>query len=85
MSKPTFFGIRVHVEPLRPRYTLPIDVPPPTDMTRDQFDEWSRRVCGYDEPIMPYGQVLKTPDGLHMNEATWDGLRSAIIKEGGTA
>lgn len=26
MSEPSFFGIRVHVEPMRLRYTLPIDM-----------------------------------------------------------
>lgn len=39
-------GLRVIEAPLRPRYVLPDDVPPPKGMTRDEFAAWSRRVCG---------------------------------------
>lgn len=85
MSAQMIYGVTVHVEPLRQRYKLPNDVPPPTGMTREQFDEWSRRVCGYCPPLIADGQVLKTPYGLHMNAKTWEAAKSAIKSEGGSA
>lgn len=71
-------GLRVHIEPPRPRYVLPADVPPPPGMTREEFDAWSRRVCGYGSSLIPDGQVLSTPYGLHMNQATFDRLKEAM-------
>lgn len=44
-------GMRVIEAAEHPRYTLPADVPPPTGMTRAEFDAWSRRVCGMVSPI----------------------------------
>lgn len=77
-----FFGVTVQVEPLRQRYSLPADVPPPKGMTRDEFDAWSRRVCGFQKPLLEDGQVLKTPYGLHMNAATWRAAQEALRKGG---
>lgn len=42
----SLFGMKVHVAPEYPRYTLPKDVPPPPGMTRQEFAEWSAKVCG---------------------------------------
>ena len=72
------YGERVHIEKLRPRYVLPDDVPPGTGSTREEFAEWSARVCGYAKPLLPDGQVYKTQFGLTMNETTWRQLQAAI-------
>ena len=71
------FGMKVYIESLRPRYTLPNDVPPPKGMTREDFDAWSREVCGYQPPLVADGQILKTPYGLHMNKQTWEKVKAA--------
>lgn len=78
MSAQTIFGMRIHVEPLRQRYTLPDDVPPPAGMTREQFNEWSRRVCGYAEPLIADGIVINLRDTLHMNTRTWEKVKASI-------
>lgn len=71
-------GLPVIVEPERPRYTLPADVPPPPGMTRDEFAQWSRRVCGIQAPLIPDGQMLSLAGRLHMNAKTWDRMRREL-------
>lgn len=71
-------GLPVMVEPERPRYTLPADVPPPTGMTRDEFAQWSRRVCGIQAPLIPDGQVLNLAGAMHMNAKTWARIRREL-------
>lgn len=74
---PTLFGDRVFVEKPRQRYILPGDVPPPPGMTREEFDQWSRRVCGFQPPLIEDGQVFRTANGLHMNASTWAKVKAA--------
>ena len=69
--------INIVVEQLRPRYVLPLDVPPPTGMTREEFEEWSRKVCGYQDSILSDGQVLLMEGRMHMSQATyWEMVRT---------
>ena len=74
----TFFGHRILVEPLRPRYVLPDDVSPPPGMTRDEFADWSRRVCGHQAPLIKDGQVFYTEGAMHMNQATFDAMKAKL-------
>lgn len=71
----TIYGLEVVVEPQYPRYTLPADVPPPPGMTREQFDAWSREVCGYHPQMLKDGQVYKAYNRLHVNAATWEKIK----------
>jgi hypothetical protein len=71
----SLFGLRVHIEAPRPRYVLPPEVPPGTGCTRSEFEEWSKRVCGYQSPFLSDGKVIKTPYGLHMNANTFERLK----------
>lgn len=75
------YGMRVVVEPLRMRYALPADVPPPTGMTRVEFDSWSRAVCGYREPVLMDGEVLSNAwdNTIRMNERTWDQVKREFV------
>jgi hypothetical protein len=67
----SIYGMRVHIEPQRPRYVLPLDVPPGTNCTRSEFEEWSKMVCGYQAPFLKDGFCFKTSYGLHMNANTF--------------
>lgn len=70
------FGMKIIVEPLRPRYTLPDDVPTGGG-TREEFAEWSKRVCGSAYPLLKDGQIVKTPFGIHCNARTFEQLKTA--------
>lgn len=70
-------GVHVHIETQRPRYALPLDVPPGTGSTRAEFEEWSKRVCGYQAPLLADGVVLQSPHGVHMNAKTFSYLKIA--------
>lgn len=76
-------GMAVIVEPLYQRYVLPADVPPPPGMTRDEFNDWSRHVCGFTEPLLRDGQVIvnERKGTLHMNYRTFQQLRKATDYE----
>lgn len=76
-------AINIIMETQRPRYTLPDDVPPPPNMTREEFDAWSRRVCGYQASLIPDNEIMKTPHGLIVNAATWQRLRDALQSTNG--
>ena len=79
MNAHSLYGLKVLIEPQRQRYTLPADVPPPPGMSREQFNDWSRRVCGFHAPILADGQVFKSPDGaMYMNATTWAALRATL-------
>lgn len=72
-------GITITVEQRRARYNLPDDVPPGTGSTREEFAEWSKRVCGYSDPLIPDGQMVGI--GLNqvvMNANTYDGVLKAL-------
>jgi hypothetical protein len=76
------FGMKIIVEPLRPRYTLPDDVPTGGG-TREEFADWSKRVCGYASPILKDGQIVTTPFGIHCNAATFEQIKAASkLQEG---
>lgn len=62
----SFMGMRIVEAAEFPRYTLPADVPPPTGMTRAEFDAWSRRVCGMVSPI-PRGTVYCFGNNIVLN------------------
>lgn len=73
------YGMKVVVERPVQRYKLPSDVPPPTGMTREEFDAWSRRVCGYRQSILQEGQVVCTDAGtMHMTQATWERVKARL-------
>ncbi len=77
----SLFGLRVHIEAPHPRYVLPPEVPPGTGCTRAEFEEWSKRVCGYQVPFLSDGMVVQSLYGLHMNANTFAGLK----KKGGAS
>jgi hypothetical protein len=67
----SLLGMTVVIEQPRLRYTLPTDVPPGTGCTREEFAEWSARVCGFQKPLLANGEVFQLGDGtLYMNAAT---------------
>lgn len=71
IERPILFGMRIHIETLHPRYKLPPDVPPGTGCTRSEFEEWSKRVCGYQAPLLADMAVFQSHLGLHMNANTF--------------
>jgi len=71
------YGLPVHVEPKRPRYVLPPDVPPPTGMTRAEFASWSRMVCGFQKPLVKDGEVMCMGWAFLVNERTFYELKAA--------
>lgn len=74
-------GHRIHVEHPRPRYVLPDDVPPPTGMTREEFADWSLRVCGSQQPILRDNEVYQVGSTFCMNAATYERLRKELRTE----
>lgn len=68
-------GFDVRVEPRRPRYELPLDVPPPPGMSRAEFAAWSISVCGYQPPVLMDGEVLRAGCLLYMNHDTWERIK----------
>lgn len=67
-------GVDIIVEPLRQRYALAPDVPPPPGMTREEFGAWSRRVCGFMAPLIPDNQTIVMGGKVYMNRSTFNRL-----------
>lgn len=78
----TLYGYRVVIEQLRPRYTLPPDVPPGTDCTREEFEEWSARVCGFQKPLLNDGTITSAGDTLYMSLETFEKIKIANYMKG---
>ncbi len=72
----TLFGMPVYIETPQPRYSLPLDVPPGTGCTRTEFEEWSKRVCGYQPSLLTDGAAVQVAGRLHMNANTFLRLKT---------
>lgn len=73
----SIFGLRVFLSPDRPRYVLPPDVPPPTGMTRREFDAWARVTCGTVNDLSD-GEMLCTAQAVHVNPRTFAHLKVVL-------
>ena len=73
----SIYGLKVFVSPDRPRYVLPPDVPPPTGMTRREFDAWARETLGVANDI-PDGEVYFAANAVYANPRTFAHLKAAL-------
>ena len=69
------YGLKIQAMPDRPKYILPLDVPPPKGMTREEFNAWSLDVCGHYNPISD-GEVIQMFGVLYVNPRTYEQIKA---------
>jgi hypothetical protein len=70
-------GLKITVTPDVPRYVLPPDVPPPTGMTRREFDAWALDTCGTTN-LLADGWMAKGRDTVYVNPRTFARVKAAL-------